>query len=910
MGKLTDAVKKGDVPEVRKLLDEEYKVSSVNNKINLETDATGNPPLMVAVLGELTEIVEVLVKAGAKLDLPNKTGLTPLHMAAQKGHIDTIQALLKAGAKVDISNEKGTTPLRLAAELGHVAAVEALLKAGAKIDQALKDGSTPFLAAAQNGHTAMVQALLKVGTKINHTIKNGATALYLAALKGHADVIPVLLSAGAKIDQPTNEGATALYIAAQIGHLAVTEALLKGNANVDHTMKGGETPLLIAAQNGHVDVVQALLKAGAKMNQAIKNGVTPLYAAALKGQVGTIEALIKAGANIDQPENVGGTPLYAAAQTGQVSIVEVLLKGGANINQAASDGATPLFKAVEKGHMSVVQTLLSARAKVDCPLKTGGTALYIAAQLGNVPAIQALLESRANVNKTNDNDIGATPLYVASQLGQTDAVQALLNARASVDKTTLDGSTALLIASHKGHVKTVNALLDGGANKDKPRKGGLTPLQMAWNNNQTEVAELLQTYKFKAKPKAIKSALSAKSPTVEKKLSAERYAESAPQVHAQPLSKDPSGLKVSFSIEAEELTLGKELGSGGFGIVYQGTWKKHVDVAIKQLHVAQFSKELMADFQHEIKIMAQLRGPHVVQLYGACLKAPYCIVMEFMPKGSLYSVLDSKAELPWTQREQIALDMAYGLSFLHEQNIIHRDLKSLNVLLDIHFKAKLSDFGLAAVRTESSSSNKAGNQAAGTLAWMAPELFSLQAVCSKETDIYSFGMTLWELASREIPFKDAQNRDLIPAWIAEGEREDIPEDTPPKVAKLITFCWDAKAAKRPSADEVIKALKTEKNAEAVPASLLASGPLYLENSNVPLNNSEGELKAAPALSSKPKLPPKPVKKKVELKEDPVQLSPKNLSKKDSDGSVDSHNSDDSDGFEVVATSSNIKKKAK
>ena len=288
----------------------------------------------------------------------------------------------------------------------------------------------------------------------------------------------------------------------------------------------------------------------------------------------------------------------------------------------------------------------------------------------------------------------------------------------------------------------------------------------------------------------------------------------------QPISEALGALKISFSIEADELTIGKELGQGGFGVVYEGKWRKHTDVAIKQLHIMQFSRAVMEDFQHEIEIMAQLRGPNIIQLYGASYKAPYRIVMELMPKGSLFHMLHSKTELPWAQREQIALDIAYGLSFLHSHKpfpIIHRDLKSLNVLLDDHFKAKLSDFGLATVKAETNSVSKVGqSQAAGTLAWMAPELFKPKGVCNKETDMYSYGMTLWELSSRELPFKNARSPELIPLWVGQGEREEIPKETPPYFGKLITFCWDAQAAKRPTADQAIENLKA-KDQEVVPS---------------------------------------------------------------------------------------------
>jgi serine/threonine protein kinase len=80
---------------------------------------------------------------------------------------------------------------------------------------------------------------------------------------------------------------------------------------------------------------------------------------------------------------------------------------------------------------------------------------------------------------------------------------------------------------------------------------------------------------------------------------------------------------------------------------------------------------------------------------------------------------------------------------------------------------------------------------------------------SQKSDIYSFGMVLWELASREVPFKDAHGPELIPKWVSEGEREEIPKDTPPKIAHLIKLCWANDIQKRPTADDAVKYLKNK-----------------------------------------------------------------------------------------------------
>jgi serine/threonine protein kinase len=209
--------------------------------------------------------------------------------------------------------------------------------------------------------------------------------------------------------------------------------------------------------------------------------------------------------------------------------------------------------------------------------------------------------------------------------------------------------------------------------------------------------------------------------------------------------------------------------------------------------------------------MAKLRSRYIVQFYGYCLSPKYSIVMEYLPKGSLYSVLRSKEPLDWTLRGRIITEMACGLAVLHSENILHRDIKSLNVLLDEQVHAKLTDFGLSKIKTETRTSTKS---AGGTLQWMAPELFKLRPSHTKKSDIYSLGITFWEVAARQIPYAGAADT-VVKESVKEGEREEIPFDCPKKVATLIKACWDGDPNKRPEADTIVTFLKSDKEDFAV-----------------------------------------------------------------------------------------------
>jgi hypothetical protein len=277
-------------------------------------------------------------------------------------------------------------------------------------------------------------------------------------------------------------------------------------------------------------------------------------------------------------------------------------------------------------------------------------------------------------------------------------------------------------------------------------------------------------------------------------------------------------------IPYSKLTLGKCLGEGSFGTVYQGTWQ-HSDVAIKQLRMTNMSAETLVEFKSEASIMANLRHPRIIGFYGISVDTPgrYSIVMDYMAEGSLYNLLHNQQPLTWESRHRIALDITSGLTHLHDKDILHRDLKSLNVLLDSLLRARLTDFGLSRIKTETASTTAtASSQSVGTLPWIAPELFKRRAKYTKSADMYSYGMVLWELASRKVPFSDAHNREILIKWLEDGEQEEIPEDCPSGFAKLIKWCWNQEPTKRPTINQAANALSQEP-AEQSPA------PSYRDN---------------------------------------------------------------------------------
>jgi len=192
--------------------------------------------------------------------------------------------------------------------------------------------------------------------------------------------------------------------------------------------------------------------------------------------------------------------------------------------------------------------------------------------------------------------------------------------------------------------------------------------------------------------------LSAQSPSADQK-------QKSPAKAALGQLDSQGRVTLDLSIRPDEFKLVAVLGEGAYGTVYKGEWN-HSDVAIKKLKVQKFSAQALEEFKREAEIMFELghASDFIVRLKRICLEAQnYALVMELMPKGSLYDLLHNGQELPWSLRYRIALDATYGLQMLHGRNILHRDLKSLNILLNDQLRAKLCDFGLAQIKQETSS---------------------------------------------------------------------------------------------------------------------------------------------------------------------------------------------------------------
>ncbi|KAM0030047.1 putative protein kinase TKL-CTR1-DRK-2 family [Helianthus debilis subsp. tardiflorus] len=264
---------------------------------------------------------------------------------------------------------------------------------------------------------------------------------------------------------------------------------------------------------------------------------------------------------------------------------------------------------------------------------------------------------------------------------------------------------------------------------------------------------------------------------------------------------------VDCEIRWEDLIFKEEIGNGSFARVYRGLWNGS-DVAVKVYFGNQYSEKALQDYNKEIDIMKRLRHPNVLLFMGSvCSQDKLAIVTELLPRGSLYNVLHNCGHtLDIRRRLKMAADVARGMNYLHHRNppIVHRDLKSSNLLVDKNWSVKVGDFGLSKLKHATFLTARSGG---GTPQWMAPEVLRNEP-SNEKSDVFSFGIILWELVTRSVPWSNMNPLQVVGVVGFMDRRLDLPEDLDPSLASIIKDCWQSDPALRPSFESIMTRLSS------------------------------------------------------------------------------------------------------
>ena len=317
-----------------------------------------------------------------------------------------------------------------------------------------------------------------------------------------------------------------------------------------------------------------------------------------------------------------------------------------------------------------------------------------------------------------------------------------------------------------------------------------------------------------------------------------------------------------WSVRFRDLDVSKQIGEGSFGRVYLAKWHETL-VAVKVLlssgvsledaddveRAITLSNPVMENLQKESGLMAALRHPNIVGFLGVCTSPP-CVITEYCARGSLTDVLRGArqspakaAQLDWARRLNMSLDAAKGMLYLHAHDpaILHRDLKSPNLLVDKHWKVKVSDFNLSKLMDPDEV--QMSSLAATNPRWLAPEILA-GGSATFASDVYAFGIVLWEMLTWQLPWAGANPWQVVTV-VAEGGRLEIPgrqqlpgNDTDSfqgldGYIGLIRRCWAQNPHERPTFQEVIGTLR-----DMLSAHLSKVGKMGNTNNNNTNNKSK------------------------------------------------------------------------
>ncbi|KAJ7402965.1 hypothetical protein BTVI_81804 [Pitangus sulphuratus] len=299
---------------------------------------------------------------------------------------------------------------------------------------------------------------------------------------------------------------------------------------------------------------------------------------------------------------------------------------------------------------------------------------------------------------------------------------------------------------------------------------------------------------------------------------------SAPNVHIntiEPVNIDKTlGRRDSsddWEIPDGQITVGQRIGSGSFGTVYKGKW--HGDVAVKMLNVTAPTPQQLQAFKNEVGVLRKTRHVNILLFMGYSTKPQLAIVTQWCEGSSLYHhlhIIETKFEM--IKLIDIARQTAQGMDYLHAKSIIHRDLKSNNIFLHEDLTVKIGDFGLATVKSRWSGSQQF-EQLSGSILWMvckgevAPEVIRMQDKnpYSFQSDVYAFGIVLYELMTGQLPYSNINNRDQIIFMVGRGylspDLSKVRSNCPKAMKRLMAECLKKKRDERPLFPQILASIE-------------------------------------------------------------------------------------------------------
>jgi len=458
--------------------------------------ATGNDlQLVEALKNQDTAMARSLLNQHVNVNTPEPDGATALAWAAHWNNVEIADLLIRAGAKVNVVNTFGVTPLWEACNNRSAAMVEKLVQAGGNPNAILPGtGETVLMRCARTGDLAAVNSLLAHGANLDGRENNkGQTALMWALEQRHLDVARALIEHGANVHAKTKDGFSPLLFAARQGEVEEARLLLDKGAEVNQVTPSGLTPLLVATDSGHEQLAILLVEKGADVKAADPDGFTALHYALRMGI--SILSYVNRGSGYPYSEKYLLRP-------NTTRLISVLLDHGADPNARIQKG-TKLSANIAPG---------GGQTEVGL---AGATPFLLAAATADIPTLRTLMAKGADPNLGTYD--GVTPLLAAAGVGRNGrlarnkeeqkqsiaVIQMMLDMGSDINASNHDGLTAMHGAAFSGANDVVTFLAEKGAKLDLKDRYGQTPLSRTeadpnglidnhWRVGHRDTAELLR----------------------------------------------------------------------------------------------------------------------------------------------------------------------------------------------------------------------------------------------------------------------------------------------------------------------------------------------------------------------------------------------------------------------------------
>uniref|UniRef100_A0AC35TYZ2 Protein kinase domain-containing protein n=1 Tax=Rhabditophanes sp. KR3021 TaxID=114890 RepID=A0AC35TYZ2_9BILA len=408
--------------------------------------------------------------------------------------------------------------------------------------------------------------------------------------------------------------------------------------------------------------------------------------------------------------------------------------------------------------------------------------LHWAAKEGHCAIVELLLARGARVNATNMGD--DTSLHLAASHGHSLIVIKLLSKRADVNAPNEHGMTPLHYACFWGYEQVCFDLIRAGAYVNLANKRGLTALDVCQ-------PQILQNIK--------EVALESRQDITQRiPFRDEHWKGTKSRTRDATLSR-------YTGVDIKSLTLSKPIAQSHSGTVYRGKWQGN-EVVARVLNLREVTARVSRDFQTEFPSLRIFANANICPIL-ACVNQPpdLIVISQFMEYGSLYNVLHEQTAvvIDYSQALKFALDIAQGMTFLHSLDpmILRYYLSSKHVVVDEELSAKIS-----MADTKFSFQEVGRNYSP---AWMSPEALQRapQDLNLRAAGMWSFGILLWELVSREVPFSELSPMEAGMKIALEGLRVTIPPGTAKSMARLMNICLNEDPGRRPNFDQIIPILE-------------------------------------------------------------------------------------------------------